>query len=472
MAEYVLELDKLDIGYGKEPFLKRVTLTVKPGEILSLIGPNGSGKTTILKVLTGQLKALGGRTVLIGRDINTLTSNEISRTTAMVMTERPRPELMTAKEVVELGRYPYVGTLGILSDFDREKVREAMAVLKIWDIENKYFHELSDGQKQKVLLAKALCQEPDLLILDEPTSYLDVKVKIELLKLIWSLAKEKNIAIIMSLHEIDLALKISDQVALIDGEKIARLGTSEEIIGSGEIEKVFDLKNGEYDPLTGQVFLDFGSKDDGKQDLEYVLPADIERRSFEIITKELLERGIIIPDEEAPVTKRVIHTSADFDYARTMCYSKDAIKIARELIKNGCDIVTDTNMAKAGINKTRLSGFGGEVHCFMADEDVALKAKERGVTRATVSMERAAKLSKPVIFAVGNAPTALISLHEMIEKGTFLPAFVIGVPVGFVNVVQAKELIMTTEVPYIINKGRKGGSNVAAAIVNALMYGI
>ena len=170
------------------------------------------------------------------------------------------------------------------------------------------------------------------------------------------------------------------------------------------------------------------------------------------------------------VTKRVIHTSADFEYTQTLCYSKDAVSIAKELILNGADIVTDTNMALAGVNKKTLARFGGEVHCYMADETVARLAKERGTTRAAVSMEMASKLTKPVIFAIGNAPTALIQLYEMMQAGTWRPAFVIGVPVGFVNVEAAKELIMETDVPYIVNRGRKGGSNVAAAICNALIY--
>ncbi len=208
------------------------------------------------------------------------------------------------------------------------------------------------------------------------------------------------------------------------------------------------------------------------KNIEYVLPGDIEKRSFEIIGEELAKMNIVLPAEEEPVTKRVIHTTADFEYAETMTYSENAVKIARELLKNGAHIVTDTNMALAGINKKKLAALGGEAHCFMADEDVAAEAKERRVTRATVSMERAAKLDKPVIFAIGNAPTALISLYEMMEKGEFKPAFVIGVPVGFVNVVPAKELFLEGDVPYIINRGRKGGSGVAAAICNALLYGI
>ena len=206
--------------------------------------------------------------------------------------------------------------------------------------------------------------------------------------------------------------------------------------------------------------------------IEYVLPADIEKRSFEIITSELAEKGIVLPETEKSVTMRVIHTTADFEYASTMCYSAGAVAVARKLLKEGADIVTDTNMAKAGINKNALLRYGGEVHCFMADADVADEAKKRQLTRAYVSMERAAKLGKKVIFALGNAPTALISLYEMMEKGVYTPDFVIGVPVGFVNVVAAKELFLDSSVPYIINKGRKGGSGVAAAICNALLYGL
>ena len=204
--------------------------------------------------------------------------------------------------------------------------------------------------------------------------------------------------------------------------------------------------------------------------IEYLLPEEIEKRSFEIITEELLKRNISLPKEEELITKRVIHTSADFDYAETLCYSKGAVEILKELIKNGADIVTDTNMALAGINKKVLAKFGGRAHCFMADEEIALLAKQRNVTRAAVSMEKAAKIEKPVVFAIGNAPTALIKLYEMIEKLDWKPAFIIGVPVGFVNVEAAKELILKTNIPYIINRGRKGGSNIAAAICNAVLY--
>lgn len=206
------------------------------------------------------------------------------------------------------------------------------------------------------------------------------------------------------------------------------------------------------------------------KNIEHLQPMEIEKRSFEIISQELEARNITLPPDQEPITKRVIHTSADFEYVDTLKYSKDAVAKAKALIASGADIVTDTNMALSGINKKMLAKFGGQVHCFMADETVAKLAKERKTTRAAVSMEMASKIEKPVIFAVGNAPTALIQLYEMMQQGIYKPAFVIGVPVGFVNVEAAKELIMETDVPFIVNKGRKGGSNIAAAICNALIY--
>lgn len=202
--------------------------------------------------------------------------------------------------------------------------------------------------------------------------------------------------------------------------------------------------------------------------LEYVLPGEIEKRSFEIIESEL--GGRKIPDEIKPIVMRVIHASADFDYYDNLCFSENAVKTAFEAIKRGAVFVTDTNMAKSGINKAALKKLGCEAVCFMSDMDVAEAAKKNGTTRAAASVDKAAELDKPVIFAAGNAPTALIRLHELIKSGVFRPELIIGVPVGFVNVVQSKEMIMETDVPYIIAKGRKGGSNIAAAICNALLY--
>ena len=203
---------------------------------------------------------------------------------------------------------------------------------------------------------------------------------------------------------------------------------------------------------------------------ETIKPMDIEKRSFEIIT-ELLGDRKLDPENEL-VIKRAIHTTADFDYADNLVFSPHAVKIGIEALKGGCDIVTDTQMAKSGISKATLAKLGGEVHCFMSDPDVAAEAKARGVTRALVCMEKAARLDKPCIFAIGNAPTALIRIRELMDAGELKPALVIGVPVGFGNVVESKELILESSAPHIVARGRKGGSNVAAAIVNALLYQI
>ena len=203
-------------------------------------------------------------------------------------------------------------------------------------------------------------------------------------------------------------------------------------------------------------------------EIKIVKPNEIEKRSMEIITKEL--NGRTWPEPQFSIVKRCIHTSADFDYADNLCFSENAAMLGVEALRRGTVIVTDTKMAWSGINKKKLAEYGGEAYCFMSDEDVAKEAQERGCTRAAICMERGAALGKEVIFAVGNAPTALIRLYELIQEGKVNPALIIGAPVGFVNVVEAKELIMTAGVPYIVPRGRKGGSNIAATICNAMLY--
>jgi len=204
--------------------------------------------------------------------------------------------------------------------------------------------------------------------------------------------------------------------------------------------------------------------------IEIVRPEEIEARSFAIITETLKEMGCDLTGDTADIIKRVIHTTADFDYRHTLYFSEHAVQHALDALRNGASVVTDTNMAKAGINQKALARCGSSVHCFMADVDVAAAAKHNGTTRAVASMEKAAQLSKPCIFVIGNAPTALLQLCDMMEAGRLQPAFVIGAPVGFVNVEAAKERLLEQHVPCIVARGRKGGSNVAAAICNALLY--
>lgn len=205
-------------------------------------------------------------------------------------------------------------------------------------------------------------------------------------------------------------------------------------------------------------------------DRQLLSPREIEKRSMEIIDHELGDAAILA--EQRPILRRVIHTTADFDYVSNLYFSKDAVKVGLEALSSGAHIVTDTHMAKAGINKRALAKLGGAVHCFMADADVAAAAKKQGTTRAAISMEKACNLPFPLLIAVGNAPTALLRLSELIRAGRILPRLIIAVPVGFVNVVESKELIKNAGVPCIVAEGRKGGSTVAAAICNALLYAI
>lgn len=233
-----------------------------------------------------------------------------------------------------------------------------------------------------------------------------------------------------------------------------------------DCQKLLDV----IDRIIENSGLDYEGKVNFRTELLSVEPSEIEKTSFKILTSELEAKGIYLEGDTAPIIKRCIHTTADFEYAVTLSFSKDAVKKVKNLIREGACIVTDTNMALSGINKTELAKYGGQAFCFMADEEVARIAKERGSTRASVSMERAASLGKKVIFVVGNAPTALVTLCEMMDDGRYTPDFVIGVPVGFVNVEQAKNMIIEREINHIVNRGRKGGSNVAAAIVNAILY--
>jgi precorrin-8X/cobalt-precorrin-8 methylmutase len=205
-----------------------------------------------------------------------------------------------------------------------------------------------------------------------------------------------------------------------------------------------------------------------KIELQNVLPEEIEKRSFEIIGEEL--GGVELDPVLEPVIKRVIHTTADFEYLGNLKFSEDAVQKGIEALKKGAVIVTDTQMARSGINKSVVEALGGEVLCFMSDPDVAAAAKANGTTRATASMNKAAELDRPVIFAIGNAPTALVRIYELVKEGKIKPELIVGVPVGFVNVVESKELILELPIPYIVARGRKGGSNVAAAICNAMLY--
>jgi len=256
-----IQTENLSVGYGKQVVLSGVNLEVGAGKILTLIGPNGSGKSTILKTITQQLAVLGGRVLFVeqmgkgSKDMGEMSGNEIAKTMAMVMTKHPTPELMSCREVVGTGRYPYVGHMGILGREDWQKVDQAMEAVSALEVADRSFYEISDGQRQRVMLARALCQEPEALILDEPTSYLDMRYKLDILEKIRGLAKSRKIAVIMSLHELDLAMKLSDHVACVNGETIARIGPPEEIFAGGYVQQLYGVEKEAFNPLTGAMYL-------------------------------------------------------------------------------------------------------------------------------------------------------------------------------------------------------------------------
>ncbi len=251
--QYYFFADRLTVGYNGKPLVKNIKIGLQRGQILTMIGPNGSGKTTILKSITKYLKNICGTVYIAGRSIDNMTSRDMSYKVAVVLTEKLKTELMTCEDVVATGRYPYTGRLGILSDQDKEMVREAMELVYIWDLKDRDFTQISDGQRQRILLARAICQEPEIIVLDEPTSFLDIRYQLELLSILRNMAKMRNIAVIMSLHELDLAQKISDIVMCVKGDFIAHCGTPEEIFQKELIRDLYDMENGSYNPLFGSV---------------------------------------------------------------------------------------------------------------------------------------------------------------------------------------------------------------------------
>ena len=251
-----LTMRDLTVGYDRIPLIKNINLGVRPGEILTLIGPNGSGKSTILKTITKQLKTIGGSVFLGKESMRELTDSEISRHLSMVMTERIHTELLSGRDVVATGRYPYTGRLGILSQQDWKKVDEAIALVHAGEVQQQDFRRISDGQRQRLMLARAICQDTQVLILDEPTSYLDMGFKLDILTTIRMLARKKNLAVIMSLHELDLAQKVSDTIACVKGDRIDRVGTPEEIFSGNYVQQLYGVKSRQFDPQTGQAFLE------------------------------------------------------------------------------------------------------------------------------------------------------------------------------------------------------------------------
>ena len=255
MADFYFQTSQLTVGYDGKPLIRDITIDIAKGEIVTLIGPNGAGKSTILKSITRQLKAIGGTVAIDGQSLSGLSYKELATRMAVVLTERMKPELMTCRDIVATGRYPYTGRLGLLTKRDEEKVSEAMEIVHALELSHRDFNAVSDGQRQRILLARAICQEPEIIILDEPTSYLDIRHKLELLSILRGMAKEKGITVIMSLHEIDLAQKVSDKILCVKGETIDTYGAPEQVFEEANIRALYDIEQGFYDPCFGSVEL-------------------------------------------------------------------------------------------------------------------------------------------------------------------------------------------------------------------------
>ncbi len=256
MADYYVATKNLSVGYHKKTVLENLTFGVNRGEILTLIGPNGAGKSTVLKSLAKQLKPIAGTVFIDQKDLAGFGREALSKKLAVVFTQRLRTELMTCRDVVSAGRYPYTGRFGILSAADRQKVAEAMTLVRIASIADADFSRISDGQRQRVLLARAICQEPDIILLDEPTSYLDIRYKLEFLSLLQKMAREKNLSVIMSLHELELAKKVSAKLICVGKNSVERFGTPQEIFAGNYIRELFSVTSGSFDEAAGSMELE------------------------------------------------------------------------------------------------------------------------------------------------------------------------------------------------------------------------
>lgn len=250
-TEYFFRTKKLTVGYNGKPLIKDIEVNLKKGQILTLIGPNGSGKSTILKSITKHLKSICGTVYIGGKSTETMSNRDMAHKVAVVLTDKLKTELMTCQDVVATGRYPYTGMLGILSEEDNLYVNNAMELVNALELKDRDFTEISDGQRQRILLARAICQEPEIIVLDEPTSFLDIHYELELLNILRTLAEKRNITVIMSLHELDMAQKVSDLVMCVKGEYITHLGVPREIFQKDLISELYDLSNGSYNPLFG-----------------------------------------------------------------------------------------------------------------------------------------------------------------------------------------------------------------------------
>lgn len=343
--EFYFYTKTLSVGYHGVPLVENIEIGLKKGQILTLIGPNGAGKTTILQSIIRQLEPLKGAVFLDGKELGRISAGELARRISVVFTERIRPEMMSCRQVVETGRYPYTGRFGILSDRDHRVVRESMELVKVSEIAEEAFEKISDGQRQRVMLARALSQEPELIVLDEPTSFLDIRHKLEFLSVLQRLSREKGLSVVLSLHELDLAERISDRIACIRGDRIDRTGTPEEIFTPGYIRELYGIVAGDYDERTGTAEL---PKQEGAPQV-FVIGGNgtgtpvyrrLQRQGIPFTTGILWENDLDYP------AARLL--AAEVVGERAFCRVKtETLRRAKELMK-GCREVICTLKAETG----------------------------------------------------------------------------------------------------------------------------
>ncbi len=348
MSEAYLQLKHLSVGYQKHAVISGIDLDIKKGEVIALIGPNGAGKSTILKTLSRALPIIEGNIVLDGKNLTDYQNRELSMKMAVILTDRIKVELMTCRDIVATGRYPYTGRLGILSEEDNARVDEAIAAVHAEEIALKDFNAISDGQRQRILLARAVCQDPEIILLDEPTSFLDVKHKLELLSILTNMARKKNITVITSLHEIDLAEKVADRIVTVKGQEVFGYGEPSEVFSEEGIRRLYDIDNGFFDPLFGNIEL---QKPEGDTPQVFVLAGgssgipvfrDLQRKNIPFAT------GILYPNENDYQVARLFATEVITEKAYCTI-TAEALERAKQVMA-ACPYIIDAGAQTGEMN--------------------------------------------------------------------------------------------------------------------------
>lgn len=347
--KYYFRAEKMSVGYHKNPLIENIEIGLEKGEILTLIGPNGAGKSTVLKSIAKQLQLIGGTIYLNNQSLESMSGTELSQNMAVVLTDKLRTEMMTCEEVVASGRYPYTGHFGILSEADHQVVKEAMELVHVTPIKNQDFSRISDGQRQRVMLARAICQEPDIIILDEPTSYLDVKYKLEFLSILQEMRKKKKLTVIMSLHELELAARVSDKILCINGKCVERFGRPEEVFEQGYISKLFAISSGSFDEENGSMELE-AVKGEAKI---FVIAGggtgrnvyrSLQRQGIPFLTGILFQNDIDYPVAKALATEVITAEAFEPIADSTLGIAKKRIKTCQKVI---CCKETDGRLERA-----------------------------------------------------------------------------------------------------------------------------